>query len=327
MIIKKDSYKRNKKTGNIIQKQVVSVKCDRCGKIWESLFGNRKRKKLKKDLCKSCRSKFNLIFQESLSKRRWNNIDVRRSISCSFCGKNIKKYPSFINEKNNFCDMECRDSYVLKKYDILYDSFEKNIDEVAYLFGLILGDGHLRKINQKYTTRIDISFNSKEVNMIKLAKTVMEKIKIDYYEQIDKNSNCLHLGFILPDKLLERYGMLWKGSKFKANPYPIKNIINNINTAIGLINSDGHCAKRKEKIKYIRFNNVTKSIVEVFMECLSFHDIFYSNSIYKGRIDARTGNKNKDSFFVGIGVKGVEKMFNIKKYDLKGQKNVEFQSN
>ena len=250
MLIEKDSYKKNKKSGEIIKRQIVLVKCDDCGKKWESLYDYRKRKKLKKDLCKSCRSKFNLRSQASLSKRRWSKVDSKINVLCYFCKKNIKKYPSQINKKgNNFCDVKCRDNFVLKKYDILYDVFDKNPDEVAYLFGLILGDGHLRKMDQKNTTRIDIAFNSKETDMIELAKNIMSKLKLNFYSQIQKNCNCLHLGFVLPDNLLKKYNMLWEGSKFNANPYPIDEIINNINILVGLVNSDGHCRQRKGKIK------------------------------------------------------------------------------
>jgi hypothetical protein len=320
MLVEKDSYKKNKKTGNIVKRQVVSVKCDSCGRVWESLYDNRKRKKIKEDLCKSCRSRFKLVSQESLSKRRWNNVDSKVEVICSFCEKSVRKYPSMIHKnRNNFCDKKCRDRYVLKKYDILYETFNNNIDEVAYLFGLVLGDGHLRKIDQKNTTRIDIAFNLKEVNMIELAKSIMEKLKIKFYPQIEKNSNCLHLGFVLPDDLLKKYNMLWEGSKFNANPNPIDEIINNINVIIGLVNSDGHCVKRKEKIKSIRFTNTVESIFNVFVKCLDFYNISYSTSEVEGRIDRRTGNKNKNSFRVGIGVKGVNEIFSMKKYALKGQ--------
>ncbi len=319
MLVKKDSYKRNKKTGNIIKRQIVLVRCDDCGVEWETLYGHVKYRKLKKNLCKSCRSKFNLKSQTSLSERRWHKQDNKIDILCSFCKKNIKKYPSLVNKGNNFCDMGCRDRYTLKKYDILYMTFDENVDEVSYLFGLILGDGHLRKMDQKDTTRIDIAFNSKEIDMIRLAQKVMNKLEINFYEQYDKSCNCLHMGFVLPDNLLKRYNMLWKGSKFNANPYPVKKIINNINIVIGLINSDGYCRKRKEKIKSIRFTNTVKSIFNVFVECLDFYNISYKKSEVEGRIDKRTNNRSKNSFGVGIGVKGVEEIFSFKKYILKGQ--------
>jgi len=317
MLIKKKSYKRNKKTGEIVKRQVVSVKCDDCMKEWETLYEYVKYRKLKKILCKSCRSKLNLKSQVSLSKRRWDKTDSKICIICSFCKKNIKKYPSLINKKNNFCNMRCRDQYVLKKYDILYDTFKKNIDEVSYLFGLILGDGHLRKRDQKNTTRVNISFNSKEVDMIELAKNIMNKLEINFYDQRDKSCNCLNIGFVLPDNLLKKYDMLWEGSKFNSNPFPTKKIINNINTVVGLINSDGCCKTRKGIIRNITFSNVTKSVYDAFIRCMDFHKISHTDGISKGRLDKRTGNKSKDAFWTYIGVKGISTIFKLKKYILK----------
>ena len=322
MLIEKDNYRRNKKTGEIIKRQVVSVRCDDCGKEWDSLFSNRKRKKLNEDLCKSCRSKYNLKNQDSLSKRRWSGCVDKISLNCSFCGKKIMKYPSLINDINNFCDMECRDGYVLKKYDILYDTFNKNPDEVAYLFGLILGDGNLRKLNQKNTTRIDIAFNKKEKDMIKLAKDIMSKLNIDFYSQIENKSNCVHLGFVLPDKLLKKYGMFWIGDKFDAAPSPEDVVVENINMAIGLINSDGHCRKRCGEIKCIVFNNTVESIFKSFVNCLDFNNVSYNRYLSSGRIDYRTGNKSRDSFCARINLESVNKIFKLKKYDLKGEKFV-----
>ena len=107
MLIEKDNYKRNKKTGNIVKRQLVSVGCDDCGEEWETLYGYVKYRKLKKNLCRSCRSKLNLKSQTLLSERRWNKQDNKIDILCSFCGKNVKKYPSHINKRgNNFCGIK-----------------------------------------------------------------------------------------------------------------------------------------------------------------------------------------------------------------------------
>jgi len=258
--------------------------------------------------------------QESLSKRRWSDEDSKINIVCSFCDNNIKKYPSFIGKKNNFCDMECRDKYVLKKYDALYDTFENNIDEVAYLFGLMLGDGHLRKMDQKNTTRVDISFNTKEKDMIKLAKNVMSKLEINFYSQIQKNCNCLHLGFILPDNLLKKYDMLWIGSKFHANPYPVERIMENINFVAGLINSDGWCGHfhSRKNLKRIVFCNTVRSIVDSLESSLGKNKIDYRCYHRDGVIDKRTKKKNKEQWVVSINKKEtISKLINECSYNLK----------
>lgn len=320
MLIEKDSYKRNKKSGEIVKRQIVSLECDDCGKEWDSLFDYRKRKKLKKDLCKSCRSKFNLISQEPLNKRRWSNVDSRINVVCSFCEKNIKKFPSHIHKNgNNFCGVKCRDKHILSKYDILYDTFEKNVDEVAYLFGLILGDGHLKK-TQKYTTRVDIAFNSKEVKMIELAQDIMSKLKISFYPQLQKNCNCIHLGFVLPDNLLEKYRMLWNGSKFNAQPEPNGIIMDNINFIAGLINSDGWCGNilNRKNLKKITFCNTVLSIVESFKQSLEKNRIDYKCYHRDGVVDKRTKKKNREQWMISIHRKmAIEKLIGECFYNLK----------
>lgn len=284
MIVPSGSYKINKKTGDIIKRQVVKVKCDECSNVWESLYQTRKKRQLDKDYCKRCRYLLNsnLKYLGEVEKKR---------VACLNC-KNI------FHKKNGrdtkCCSLKCRDEYNSnKKYGHLFDTFKNNVNEAAYLFGLMLGDGHLRKVDQKNTTRVCIAFDVKHNDLIETFKEVVRVLEIDYFVEPKIHKNCQVIGFVLPDKLLERYEILYNGAKYDNHPKPADEVINNINFAAGLINSDGWCGFSQKKYKTITFTNTVFSIVEALTECLNYNDVLHKEYEYKGYFDKRTNKRNK----------------------------------
>lgn len=235
--------------------------CDNCLKVL---------KKKKMNHCKhvfcdmKCRDEF-----------RNKNIPIYK---CDNCNADVKKQK---NGKNIFCNQNCKTKFTLKKYSILYETFTVNINETAYLFGLILGDGHLKKTGQN-TTRISIAFNAADDVGLMIAKTVMSKLQINYFIEPLLHNNCLTLGFILPDDILIKYNMLFHGNKYTAQPNCRYDLISNVNFALGLLNSDGCLYTYLKKPKrVISFSNVVKSIIDDFLECLKLNNIH--NCLYKSQ--------------------------------------------
>lgn len=292
MIIEKSEYKRNK-NGEIVQSQEVVIKCDSCGEEWHSLYEYRKRKKHKEDLCLKCRSKIRF---------KKGKIDKpSQIIKCDQCGKEFKKYNAQINEKN-YCSIKCRDDSWLKRYQQLYITFEQYPNEFAYLCGLILGDGCLKK-QQKRTTKVIIAFDVKYPELLEYAVNILNLLQIPFHRNEKSYANCVPISFSLPDDLLQKYDMLWNGNKFDAQPKPIDKIVNNIYFLGGLINSDGNVGFRKEKetiYEFIRFVNTCKSIVDCYIQCINTNRFEYKLYSYDPIIHKKTGKLQKRSYIVMI---------------------------
>lgn len=202
------------------------------------------------------------------------------TFACDNCGKIIRKQKT---HKHIFCSLSCRDKFKIQKYSHLETTFEKNIDETSYLFGLIMGDGHFKK-SGKHTTRISIAFNLNDKSGLKIASLIFKKLKIKSYAEKKTPNNCKTIGFILPDDLLSNYGLLFHGNKYDNQPMCPKNLIKNINFAIGLFNSDG-CWYKSKKANTISFVNTVQSIMEDMKECLLLNNIYYRqyNRKYKNK--------------------------------------------
>ena len=316
MIIEHDGYKRNS-NGEISKRTIVKIKCDRCGRQWESKYEYRKKKRLNSDLCRNCRNK--LAWSKSLHKK-----ESRKKIDlvCENCNKIYKKNPSsVIGNKHNFCSHKCRaDKAIKEKYGHLLKTFEENPNEVSYLIGLILGDGYLRKRYWR-TTGITIAFDNslKWAELQDLAKAILSKLQINYNEG-KVRKNCKILTFILPDHILEKYDILYSGNKFDNQPSPALVIKKNVNYAAGLLNSDGQFVyfPNGNWSSSYRFCNTVRSIVDSFSQCLKYNNIVHSLSSYDGRVDRRTGNKNKAQFIIYIGKDNVRKLHDICNFKLKG---------
>ncbi len=293
MIIEKREYKRNKK-GDIIQHQEVLVKCDQCGLEWSTLYQYRLRKKNDNDLCLKCRS-----------KQRFKNGKTDHSsqiVKCNQCGKIFRKFVAHMLSDVNYCCKKCRDDAHLNRYKHLYNTFEQYPDELAYLCGLILGDGCLQK-QQKRTTKIIIAFDVKYPKVLSYAVDIINTLQIPFHQNQSIHKNCISISFSLPDDLLHKYNMLWSGNKFNVQPKPTDTIVNNINFAGGLINSDGSIGNNKKYNTYecIRFNNTCQSIIECLKQSLIRNDISYNEYTYDPIIHKRTGNMQKRSYIVIIG--------------------------
>tara|TARA_Y100000310_G_scaffold336092_1_gene419757 strand:- start:10510 stop:11490 length:981 start_codon:yes stop_codon:yes gene_type:complete len=296
MLIEKKNYKRNVKTGDIIKRQKVSVICDRCGSKWETLYDYRKRKKYKEDLCKKCRSKRNLQKQEPLYKRRWDKRRGKKKIvKCNFCTKIIERFPCQI-KNYNFCNCSCRDRYNMqKKYGHLDKNFKLNLNEVSYLAGLLLGDGHARKAGN-HTTRFTIAFDA--VGhwdwIVKQSVVVFDILGLCWNEEAaSSSSTCKRIGFTIPNALLKTYGLLWSGDKYVAQPKPKSFVIKNINFVAGLINSDGYYQLVRGKHPCYTFSNIAKSITDSAKICLDFNIIDYKVYHTDNKINKRTGGLNR----------------------------------
>lgn len=298
MLIEK-GYRRNK-NGEIVKRETVEIKCDKCGREWKSLYGYRKRKLLDIDLCVYCRNKLAWSKTENTKE---NHLKV--TLTCDNCKKEYEKIPSRLCKNiNNFCSQKCRFDFDIKeRYGHLEKSFDENSNEVAYLIGLIMGDGNINK-RQKRTSTISIVFDFAERwnEMVVLSKSLLDKLQIKWWEAERPVMNCSCISFVLPDFILKKYGIFYSGNKFYAQPYPIISIIHNINYAAGLINSDGDFRVSKNSFSY-GFTNTVKSITSSLSECLSFHNIKHSNYERDGKIDKRTKNRNKNQFNIYIGGK------------------------
>jgi len=290
MIIQKPTYKRNR-NGDIIKRQQVELACDQCENRWETFYEHVKRMKYPIQLCPTCRAK------ERWKTRKPNQAPVKKR--CAYCSKTFSAKP-YACTSNTCCSKNCANDYANKeKYGHLAKRFEKYKDHVAYLIGLILGDGHLKKCAEQ-TTRVSIAFDNHKPEMIELAKSIFDKLQIDYYEENKVRNNCKMIGFTLPDKLLSKLGIEYSGDKFKAQPQPIASIVNNINYAIGLINSDGHSYLQANKKVAIGFSNTVLSIVESLKKCLDNNDIHCTSYCYQSKRDKRTNNIPKLSYRVYI---------------------------
>lgn len=297
MIIQKDYYKRNAKTGDIVNRQRIWVKCDSCKKEWETQYACIKRSKLTNNLCASCRNKQNNIDRKP---------QKRKKICCSYCQKEFYSSVNSI-KKQNCCSRDCSDkNYLKNKYGHLEKIFEENIDEVSYLFGVILGDGSLKKTEQKNTTRVTVAFDVFWPKLMDIFLNVCDKLQILYHIEPKTHSNCQHIGFVLTDSLLSKYQLDFVGDKYKAQPVISEEISSNINFAAGMINSDGSCVliHRGERThENIRISGVTKTIIDSCSHCLTVNNISYRKYYYEGRVDKRTGNLNKGVNIIHLGQK------------------------
>lgn len=300
MIIKKN-YRKNK-NGRIVRNEIVDIKCDDCKKIRKvkySVFLESKRD----GLCHSCSVK-----KAGLEKRK---TIIKK---CNNCKKDILLTPCLTKQNNYYCNIKCRDAHRFnKKFCHLQDKFDKNIDCVAYLFGLILGDGHCRK-TQKITTRISIAFDVKYQKLMDVAIDVFNTLGINWFKEPNIHNNCQSIGFSVPDDLIKNYEMFFSGDKYKVQPYPSEKILRNINFVSGLINSDGNFDKNER----INFSNTVKSIVLSFENCLKFNNIDYRIRFAKHNVDKRTGNVPKDSWHISISKKNTKQLRKITKIPFKG---------
>ena len=297
MIIDSDSYKRNSK-GQISKRETVKIECDICKSVWKSKYEYRLRRKYKEDLCPTCRRKRKgKIFHENFSGFKKSKIVI-----CLNCRKRYKQYACYIKKnQRTFCSNACKDAYIIEKYKHLEESFIDHPNEVAYLFGLILGDGHLKSgsING-LTTKIVIAFNVKDKTLIKYAKSILETLRIHFVFNSKPHNNCLALCFSISSSLLQKHSMLWSGNKFDIQPSPSENISNNIHFAAGLINSDGHFHKDKQGYCSITFTNTVESIINAYKKCLDYNNISYKRYTYIPKVDKRSNNTYKRSWFVKI---------------------------
>lgn len=319
MLLEKN-YKRNK-NGEIVKREIVEIKCDRCGREWESKYGCRKNKILDIDLCVNCRSKLSWSKTDNTKKNH-----SKKRLICDNCGKEYERIPSRIYQSiHNFCSHGCHFDFDKKKrYGEIENTFDQKLNEVAYLVGLILGDGHIKK-RQKRTSNIILAFDYSEVwrPLIEMAKNVLSELKIIFSDNQIPINNCKIIDFNLPDHILEKCGILYSGDKFYANPFPKDEIIANINYAAGLLNSDGQFVSSKNEKwgSSYRFSNTVKSITCSLSKCLSYNDIEHTVSEYKGRFDKRTGKTNRKCYIVYVGVKGVKALKDKCSLKLKGDCN------
>ncbi len=304
MLIESETYKRNQKN-KIQMRQIVTLQCDDCQLQWQTKFVNLGA--CTNHYCKNCRS-----------KRQYQKIVKKTKIlaECLFCKKSMELPPSKACIK--FCSNICSQRHKFQtKYGHLTKSFADNSDAVAYLCGLILGDGHLRK-RQAWTTEITISFDSRQKSLIDLARNVFRILKIDTFkEMLREEQNCLHIGFCLPVDLLEHYGMNFSGKKIDCQPEPTEQIIKNVCFAVGLINSDGWVGTNRHGKPRIAITGTVKSIVDCLKKCLSINGINFTEG-KESRTDSRSGRLRKTSYNVYISRAGsVERLVNISPIVLK----------
>lgn len=179
-----------------------------------------------------------------------------------------------------FCDLKCRDEFRRRKYIILHSTFEDHKDEAAYLLGLIMGDGHFKRSGDE-TTRISIAFNVTDFRAINIAESVFQKLQIQHFVEAKTPHNCKTMGFVLPNDLLSRFGLLFHGNKFDNQPSCPKEAVHNLHFAVGLLNSDGCFYKHPDgRHTTISFVNTVGSIITDIKECLKYNDIEFKEYKY-----------------------------------------------
>lgn len=235
-----------------------TTSCDNCG----SNLNKNKSKKCSHVFCNmKCRDEF-----------RSKKIPT---FQCDYCDEKIKKQKT---GKHIFCNTDCKVKFNLSKYNKLTASFNEHWNEAAYLFGLIMGDGHFKKSGEG-TTRISIAFNVHDTLGFDIADEILQILNINYFTENKTPNNCKTIGFILPNNLLSNYRLLFHGNKYKNQPKCPAEIYQNINFAIGLLNSDGCLYQRKNKAT-ISFTNTVTSIVDDFEKCLLFNEVNYKKYIH-----------------------------------------------
>jgi len=316
MIIQKE-YEKNSR-GGILEREIVEVKCDLCGKTWETRYRSRKRKTLPMDLCTRCRCDKNFSGIENRKKQH-----QKINLICAHCGKDYRKTPSSICGDARFCSRDCHHEYdINNRYGHLAKVFDENADCVSYLVGTILGDGHIMKKEQKRTSTIIVAFDcsKKWLELIKIFKKTLKVLGIKWRES-KVRKNCKTINFVLPDHMLKKYGILYCGNKFDANPYPDDGIVKNVNYAAGLLNSDGQfvCHKNKNYSSSYRFCNTVKTITNSLSICLESNGIKHSKTYVDGRLDKRTGKISRPQFNLYIGKENVDKLHNLSCFQIKGE--------
>jgi len=303
MLIHNLSYHINKYTGEIVKRQRVKVSCDECGKIKEVLYGDYKRRKYKKyDFCRSCSN----VLGVTGCKGKKSGQKTKIKVKCSQCNKSIMRYQSDINKcKNLFCSQKCSFDYQYSKnYNFLLQNKSMLENEIAYLLGVILGDGTIT-YGSKVAKRIYIFCDSIDLQSINNLKDIMGKIRVKY--TVTKNrESCTVVAFNLPNCFLDHCGINFIGDKFKANPVPNSRYIKNINMATGLFNSDGCLLYRQNKYYVLSFTNTVKTIADSLCSSLDANGIYYRES------HRNKGRGLKDSYDIYIErKKDISKIFDM----------------
>jgi hypothetical protein len=306
MLVENTAYHRNPNSNEIIKRQVVEVSCDQCNGRWMSVYDEiKKRRRLcKPDLCRSCRTR---------NRQPYEIVNHKHDQTCAFCRNSFKTY------KNEYCSQRCFYAYQSNSEAArLRKTFESNPDELAYLCGLILGDGHLYR-SGAFNTRIHLAFNARERHIQCIAAKVLRKLRIRFYRVRKEYANCQSWGFVVPDQILSTIQMLWHRDKHSAQPKPIEKIQSNANFVAGLINSDGCYTKIRNTHYRFSFRNTVHSIVESFAHCLSNHDIKYTRRVCLPKIDKRTGKLPKVAQEINIARNNqIEKLRSLCKFPMKG---------
>lgn len=183
-----------------------------------------------------------------------------------------------------------------------------------------MGDGYFKKVGSK-TTRISIAFDdhSKWEHLKNICTDVLDILKIKWFKEPKVSNSCCMIGFVVPDVILDSLGVLFSGAKYNAQPYPVEIVIQNINFATGLLNSDGCVDKRYLSYHFI---NTVETITRALSKCLTFNGIEHRVYNRKGTLDKRTGNISKKQYNIYIPAKNnnAKELRKLSKYICKGEK-------
>jgi len=261
----------------------IVITCDNvtCDKTWTTTWGVYKNKKLDLDYCRGCKNRLGISGVKGGHspdvREAWANGGIKkvRSIdqSCDWCQKIFKRNINQIKERV-FCSTTCRHlSDAHNRYGHLDSIFSKKPDEVAYLVGLILGDGHVKKTS-KEAVNISISFDLNHLDLIKIAEEIFSDLHLNCSTY--SRNNFVIISFHLPILLSNKIS-LGSGNKINWLININDSIVSNIHFAVGLINSDGYRIKRyKYSGRRIQFTNTVKWIIDYYTECLRKNNIQYS---------------------------------------------------
>ncbi len=311
----------NPKTGRPRTRDRVCIRCDNCASQWTTTWAVYQKKILNSDYCRSCKNKLGISGvkggHSQKVKSAWKKHGIQKvmikTIKCDNCQIEFQRCRSQINTTKNFCSTNCRCLYNFDRlYNHLFRTFKSNQNDVAYLTGLMLGDGGFRASGSR-TTYITISFDIKQRYLIDIAETALNNLKI-HFSTIDRQkTNVAEIKFHLPRKILASLGIDIHGSKNRCQPFPFSEVIKNINFIGGLINSDGYHAKRQNNHHYIQLTNTTESIIKAFCQSLDHWSMKHRISTYHS---GNANEKTRYDVFVS-GSKQINLLCSALKYPLK----------
>lgn len=325
------AYDRNSKTGEIKASETLAIRCDRCPAEWSALCKHyRRNKKISQeslDLCVACRNRAGMnglkgrgVRPELLeAKKRGVRSPSIKIVSCDFCGASFPRHENQIGAAV-FCGNRCRAEHgTLIRFNGFLEIYQRRDDEIAYLVGMILGDGSImHRVPTSSTARIQVSCDAAKTEVISQLEETLRGLSIPYGNSPNRES-CRVISFSLPSSALPDLGLDFMGEKYLAQPTPAERYATNPNLIVGLINSDGYVADRLERgARIVRFASTVSSIFESAKNCLRENGVTF----YEGWYEPRHEGWKKNWWLSIERPEDVEKLYSLVSLEIQPAKQI-----